>query len=88
MLFQDELTAMTDQLDLEVTLALEQPPEDFEGHIGFIDRGLLSGLASQPDSNNRDYYVCGPPVMIKAVEKSLKSLSIPRDRILYEQLGF
>jgi predicted ferric reductase len=88
MMFLDELEAMRSSLNLEVLLSLDDPPQDFVGHNGFIDRELLASLIERPGRVNWDYYLCGPPVMIKAVEKNLLALSVPRDRILYEQLGF
>lgn len=88
MLFLKEFEAMRERLNLDVHLVLDQPPEGFEGHKGFIDRELLSRVAGNPEHINWDYYICGPPPMVKAVEINLDKLSVPRDRILYEQLGF
>jgi NAD(P)H-flavin reductase len=88
MLFLDELETLREQLNLELLLVLDHPPEGFKGHTGFIDKTVLSSVMDQPEHANWDYYVCGPPVMVKAVEKNLAALSVPHDRILYEQLGF
>lgn len=88
MLFLDELEVLREQLDLELLLVLADPPEGFEGHKGFIDTTVLSKVMDHPEHASWDYYICGPPPMVKAVEKNLAALSVPRDRILYEQLGF
>jgi predicted ferric reductase len=88
MLFLDELETLREQMNLELLFVLDQPPEGFDGHTGFIDETVLSSVMDHPEHANWDYYVCGPPVMVKAVEKNLAALSVPRDRILYEQLGF
>ena len=72
----------------QVLKGLDQPPENFDGHRGFIDRDILSRVMDHPEHANWDYYICGPEPMVKAVEKHLKALSVPTDRILYEQLGF
>ena len=88
MLFLDELETLRSQIDLKLLLVLDHPPEGFEGHKGFIDREVLSSTIDHPEHVNWDYYICGPPRMVKAVEKNLETLSVPRDRILYEQLGF
>ncbi|MDH4002488.1 MAG: ferredoxin reductase family protein [Xanthomonadales bacterium] len=88
MLFLDEFEAMRERLNLNVHLVLDHPPEIFDGHRGFIDREVLSTVMDQPEHVNWDYYICGPPPMVKAVENHLKALSVPKDRILYEQLGF
>lgn len=88
MLFSDELEALRNKLDLQILLVLDQPPEGFEGHKGFIDREVLARTMDHPEHANWDYYICGSKPMVKAVEKHLEALSVPRDRILYEQLGF
>ncbi len=88
MLFLEEFRVLGNQLDLEVLLVLEDSPEDFTGYKGFIDREVLSRLTEDPNHTNWDFYICGPKPMVKAVEKNLEDLSVPRERILYEQLGF
>ena len=88
MLFLDELESMKATLQLQVSLVLEAPPEGFDGYQGFIDQTVLSSALQDPQHVNWDFYICGPPMMVTAVEHHLKALSIPRDRILYEQLGF
>jgi predicted ferric reductase len=88
MLFSEELEALREKLDLDILLVLDNPPEDFQGHKGFIDKEVLAKTMDHPENANWDYYICGPPPMVKAVEKNLEALSVPRDRILYEQLGF
>ena len=88
MSFMNEIDSFKDRLDLDVKLVLEKPAEGFDGHVGFIDRNLLREITEYPDSQNWDFYICGPPIMVKAVEGALLSLSVHSDRILYEQLGF
>ncbi|WOJ97724.1 ferric reductase-like transmembrane domain-containing protein [Congregibacter brevis] len=88
MSFMDEIASLECVLNLDTQLVLEQPPENFTGLPGFINQEVLSGVVSQPESINWDFYICGPPVMVKAVEESLLSLSVAPERILYEQLGF
>ena len=88
MLFLDELQTMRENLDLDMMPALEIPPDSFEGHQGFIDVELLGQVVRQQDCTNWDFYVCGPEAMVKAVASNLRRLSVPRDRILFEQLGF
>jgi ferredoxin-NADP reductase len=34
---------------------------------------------------NSIFYICGPPGMLKAMQKLLDELQIPRDRILIEE---
>jgi ferredoxin-NADP reductase len=37
-----------------------------------------------PDHLERVFYTCGPPEMIKAMEKLLKDLNLPREQIKRE----
>jgi predicted ferric reductase len=88
MMFLDELEAMRSSLDFDFTLVLNDPPENFSGHKGFIDVEVLGSLINTPNFDCWDYYICGSELMVKAVEQNLKLLNIPQKRILYEQLGF
>lgn len=88
MMFKDELEATKADLDFEYTLVLNDAPEGFQGHEGFIDTNLLKQVTSTIEQDTYDYYVCGSEPMVKAVEKNLRDLDIPQERILYEQLGF
>jgi predicted ferric reductase len=93
MMFVDELREMSTALNLQTTLILNDapevfPPEGFNGHTGFIDRQVIEQASTGHNNINWDYYICGPKPMVKAVEDHLHNMSISRDRILYEQLGF
>ena len=88
MMFLEEFDTLQSKLDLQLHLVLEQPPKNFEGHKGFIDTQVISRAIDHPEHDCWDFYICGPPIMVKAVAKNLKKLSISNDRILYEQLGF
>lgn len=88
MVFQDEINAMSESLNFEQMLVLTQPPENFNGHKGVMDRQILEQVFSTADRDNWDYYLCGPEVMVKAVEKTMHDMKIPQERIIFEQLGF
>lgn len=68
--------------------ALSSPlPEDrWNGHAGFIHEVVLREyLASHPHPEAVEYYLCGPPMMIKACHKMLSELGIPESRIAYDE---
>lgn len=88
MVFQDEIAAMDSVLDFQQTLALEDPTEGFTGHKGLIDRTVLQDTFGSTERNEWDFYVCGSPAMVHAVEKTLRKMGVPRGRILFEQLAF
>jgi Na+-transporting NADH:ubiquinone oxidoreductase subunit F len=69
-------------------LALSSPlPEDnWAGHCGFIHEVVLQQYLS-PHANPEgvEYYLCGPPLMIKACLKMLADLDVPASRISYDE---
>jgi predicted ferric reductase len=88
MVFQDEINAISETLDFKQMLVLTEPPENFNGHKGVMDRVILEKVFSTPDRDDWDYYLCGSERMVKAVEQTMHDMNIPKDRIIFEQLGF
>jgi len=69
-------------------LALSSPlPEDnWSGHTGFIHEVVLEKyLAVHPSPQAVEYYLCGPPMMIKACTKMLSSLGVSENQIAYDE---
>ena len=69
-------------------LALSAPlPEDqWTGHEGFIHEVLLRQyLAEHNNPALAEYYLCGPPMMIKACTRMLKELGVPASQIAYDE---
>ncbi len=68
--------------------ALSSPlPEDgWNGHTGFIHEVVLDQyLAQHPNPAAVEYYLCGPPQMIKACVKMLGELGVPAHQIAYDE---
>lgn len=80
--FRDELAELAERNDwLTVTHVLSE--EDVEGfEHGYINEDLLQD--ADPDAQ---YYVCGPPVMMDAVEDALRSLDVSRSQITTERFS-
>ncbi|MBP6507044.1 MAG: NADH:ubiquinone reductase (Na(+)-transporting) subunit F [Opitutaceae bacterium] len=69
-------------------LALSSPlPEDaWTGHTGFIHEVVLAQyLRNHPNPPAVEYYLCGPPMMIKACTKMLAALGVPPTQIAYDE---
>jgi Na+-transporting NADH:ubiquinone oxidoreductase subunit F len=69
-------------------LALSSPlPEDnWTGHIGFIHQVVMEKyLRYHPHPEMIEYYLCGPPMMIKASTKALALLGVPDHQIAYDE---
>ncbi len=52
---------------------------------GFLSADILSGQVS--DLNKKDYFICGPPPMMKAVRASLNNLGVSSSRIHSEEFS-
>ncbi len=69
-------------------IALSSPlPEDlWQGHLGFIHQVVLEKyLAIHPNPRAIEYYLCGPPMMVKACTTMLAALDIPMNQIAYDE---
>lgn len=84
-----EIEALAAELDLVVTLVLEEPPPDWTGEVGRVDgRRLEAALPADPAERARwQALVCGPPPMMDAVEGALLDLGLPRGRIRSERFN-
>ncbi|OQW95190.1 MAG: NADH:ubiquinone reductase (Na(+)-transporting) subunit F [Verrucomicrobia bacterium A1] len=72
------------------TVALSEPqPEDkWDGATGFIHKAVHDlYLKNHPDPAEVEYYLCGPPMMIAAVNRMLFDLGVEKDMIAYDEFG-
>jgi len=71
-------------------VALSEPlPEDnWTGYTGFIHQVVLENyLKNHEEPEEIEYYLCGPPMMIDAVQKMLDSLGVPEEMISFDSFG-
>ncbi|MBI40248.1 MAG: NADH:ubiquinone reductase (Na(+)-transporting) subunit F [Leptospiraceae bacterium] len=71
-------------------LALSDPlPEDkWEGPTGFIHEVVLNEyLDKHEDPSEIEYYLCGPPLMLSAVQKMLYDLGVEKEMIAFDDFG-
>jgi predicted ferric reductase len=78
--FREDLDLLTTRMNLEVVHVLENPPDDWEGEVGFITAEVMDRHLDT-DRFDFHYFICGPIPMIAAVEKALLSLDIPLNKI-------
>ncbi len=72
------------------TIALSEPlPEDnWTGATGFIHQVILDQYLSKHDApEDVEYYLCGPPMMNKAVFSMLDNLGVPDEMIAFDDFG-
>ncbi len=76
--------------NFEWHLALSEPlPEDnWTGATGFIHQVLLDNyLKNHPSPEDIEYYLCGPPLMLKACMKMLDDLGVEPEMIAFDDFG-
>lgn len=76
--------------NFKFNIALSDPlPEDnWDGYKGFIHQVLYEEyLKNHKDPTEIEYYMCGPPMMISAVNKMLYDQGVERDMIAFDDFG-
>ena len=82
--FHEEIAVLEKQLALEVIYVLNNPPEDWQGEVGFVTQEVLQ--RHWPDEGIiREYLICGPNPMIDAMENAIENLGVPLQRVHSER---
>ena len=69
-----------------VALSTPLPEDNWPGYTGFIHEVVLNEyLQAHPRPESVEYYLCGPPMMIKACTKMLAKLDVPTHQIAYDE---
>ena len=69
-------------------LALSSPLNEdrWTGHQGFIHEVVFEQhLREHHNANTAEYYLCGPPMMIKACSKMLSEVGVPSSQISFDE---
>ncbi len=83
-----ELEARFSNFSYHAALSDPQPEDKWDGPTGFIHQVALEQyLGDHPDPTEIEYYLCGPPPMVAAVEKMLYDLGVENDMIAYDKFG-
>jgi len=89
--YVDEFDAIAEKFpNFNWNLALDNPlPEDnWTGYTGFIHQVLLKEyLNTHPAPEDCQYYMCGPPMMNKAVIDMLINLGVEPEDIFLDDFG-
>jgi len=85
--FREELEALTSRLDLQIVHVLSQPASDWTGETGFIDAAMFKRYLPPPYASH-EYFICGPDVMMDAIEKVLSELGVPLSKYHSERYNF
>lgn len=85
--FREELEALEARLDLTIVHVLQNPPEGWTGERGFVTAEVFKRHLSRPYADH-EYFICGPGVMMDAIEKALGELSVPMSKYHSERYNF
>jgi len=83
-----ELEERFPNFSYHVALSDPQPEDNWDGPVGFIHQ-VANELYLSPheDPTEIEYYLCGPPPMVAAVEKMLYDLGVEPEMIAYDKFG-
>lgn len=71
-----------------VALSDPQPEDEWDGPVGFIHQVAQDQyLGEHEDPTEIEYYLCGPPPMVAAVEKMLYDLGVEEEMVSYDKFG-
>jgi predicted ferric reductase len=85
--FREELEALKARLNLKVVHVLAKPPADWKGEQGFISAEMFKRHLPPPYADH-EYFICGPNVMMDAIEKTLGELGVPLTKYHSERYSF
>jgi Na+-transporting NADH:ubiquinone oxidoreductase subunit F len=84
----DQLEKEHDNFKWVVALSDDRAGDRWMGRTGFIHDVLYEEyLKDHPAPETCEYYVCGPPMMLRAVLKMLDSLGVDAESIFYDDFG-
>ncbi|PSB62585.1 oxidoreductase [Chroococcidiopsis cubana CCALA 043] len=74
--YREEIEALKDRLDLTVIHVLREPPDNWSGESGYVDKELLKRYIPKRPAT-RNYFICAAPKMMDQVEQALHDLDVP-----------
>jgi len=89
--FEDEfkqLEANHPNFRYYVALSQPEPDDKWDGMLGYIHQAVLDNyLERHEDPTEVEYYLCGPPMMVDAVEAMLDDLGVEPEMIAYDKFS-
>jgi predicted ferric reductase len=85
--FREELEALKGRLKLTVVHVLSDPPAGWAAERGYIDAEMFRRHLPPP-YDKHEYFICGPNVMMDAIEKALGELGVPLSKYHSERYNF
>ncbi len=71
-----------------LALSDAQPEDNWTGPTGFIHQVLFDLYLKEHEApEDIEYYICGPPLMFKAVRGMLDDLGVPEENVRFDDFG-
>ena len=84
--FFQELARQHPNFSFHLALSSPLPEDAWTGHAGFIHEVVLEQhLRAHANPKAVEYYLCGPPQMIKACNRMLAELGVPPGQIAFDE---
>jgi Na+-transporting NADH:ubiquinone oxidoreductase subunit F len=82
----DALAKSRSNFQFNLALPAPQPEDRWSGQVGFIHEVARHRyLRDHPAPATAEYYLCGPPMMIKASTRMLAEIGLPSHQIAYDE---
>ena len=85
--FREDLEALKSRLNLTVVHVLTNPSNEWTGERGFITAEVFKRHLPPPFADH-EYFICGPNVMMDAIEKALGEMHVPLSKYHSERYSF
>ena len=85
--FREELDELKTWLNLTTIHVLSDPPGGWTGEQGHINAEMFKRHLPPPYADH-EYFICGPDVMMDAIERALGELNVPMSKYHSERYSF
>jgi Na+-transporting NADH:ubiquinone oxidoreductase subunit F len=84
----DSIQAKNDNFKWYLAMSEPQPEDNWTGLTGFIHQVVYDEyLKDHPAPEDIEYYLCGPPLMLKACMEMLADLGVEPENIAFDDFG-
>lgn len=88
LVYLEEIRQMQGDIDFKAEFVLAEPPPGWEGGTGTLDTKTIQEWANFEHPQRWLFFLCGPPTMVEAIERTLHAMGVPLRRIVYERFAF
>lgn len=74
-IFREELEQLGTRLQLQIIHVLNEPDDSWDGERGYVNAEILERYVPK-QHDEVDYFICGPDVMMDAVEEALAKVGV------------